>query len=144
VTSWTALLESLHSALVDELNEQFKKIKPELGLPLRQAKFAIPHQEVAWLCHSEIFFGDVKGVAFLALSVQAHQDDDLIWNGMIRRAGAEFGRRQIQPRLHPMKKNAVTNGAIFISNLPEMKRVIWIPFRLGDRAFYLGLGVSSV
>ncbi len=139
MTSWTALLESLHSAFVDELNDRFQRLKPELGMPLRQARFAVPHSEVAVLCFSEVFFGDLTGVALLALSAGSREEE--IWSGMMKRAGAEFGRREIHPRFHAMKKMQVSSGAVSVPGLPEMQRVIWIPFRLPERAFYLGLGV---
>ena len=45
MSPWTALLESLHSALIDEVTDRHPEPKPELGLPKRQSQFAFPSLE---------------------------------------------------------------------------------------------------
>ena len=142
MTSWTALLEALHSSLVDELNGRFPEEKPELGMPLRQAIFAIPHSSVTELCFCETFLGEVRGLAFLAGDTTAQSSLEAVWVGMIKHAGAELSRRNVKPRMNPMRKMAVTAGSVaWPTGLPQPGRVIWIPFRLRNGSYTLGLGV---
>ena len=142
MTSWTGLLEALHSSLVDELNKRFPKEKPELGMPLRQAFFTIPHPAVTELCFCETFFGEVQGIVFLAVDVGAEPFVEAVWNGMLKHSGAEFGRRNVKPRMNPMRKVAVLSGSVTLPlGLQSPSRVIWIPFKLRNGSYTLGLGV---
>src|SRR4051812_31960997 len=103
MSPWTALLESLHSALIDEITERHPDPKPELGMPLRQSRFALPSAKVDAIILSEVSFDQSKGIALIATSTACLKtlkitNSDL-WKALLKRAGSEFSRRQIQPKL---------------------------------------------
>jgi hypothetical protein len=168
VSPWTAFLESLHSAWVDELNERLPGIKPELGMPIRQKVPAFPSAEVASTVICEVGFvreeasaavvtggsGESRGFAMLALDVDARKKLGLepraAWDALMRRAGGEFGFRKISPRIgtpQEAKTGAASGGASGGASILALPagfvtpgRVIWIPFRLHPGVSYLGVG----
>jgi hypothetical protein len=146
MTPWTALLESLHSALIDELTERHPEPKPGLGVPLRQKEFAAPGPEIVHVLACQVSFDQGRGHAFLALDAKAAKILELnsqeLWDSLIKRAGAEFSRRSIRPKLatpvHLMRSETLdTLPAPAWSHPPQ--RVVWIPFSLGEGKCFLGL-----
>lgn len=161
MSPWTALLESLHSALIDELNERLPGHKPELGMPMRQRELALPAPGLEAFLIAEMSFvreeaaaatatssgpgghaGDSRGIALLACDPDCRAKLQLetraLWDALIRRAGKEFMFRKIQPRLgavtEPRAPFALPPG------YPPPGRVVWIPFRLHPGICYLGVG----
>ena len=49
MSPWTALLQSLHSALIDEVTDRHPEPKPELGFPKKQSQFQFPAPNVLWI-----------------------------------------------------------------------------------------------
>jgi hypothetical protein len=150
MSPWTALLESLHSALIDELTERHPEPKPELGMPQRHKTLALPAPGKLSSVICEVTFvlaqpvagsKETRGFALLAVddacSAKLKLDARKLWDALIKRAGREFMFRGIQPRLGDVKE---LEGAAFPSGFAEPTRVIWIPFKLGGAACYLGVG----
>ena len=107
MSPWTAFLESLHSALIDEITERHSEPKPELGLPLRQNRFAVPSSEVEQLLLVEVACGTSPGIALLAQAgfmkaIRLSPQD--LWNAIVQRAETEFSRRGIEPRFSAAQK----------------------------------------
>ncbi|OFZ17765.1 MAG: hypothetical protein A2X94_04135 [Bdellovibrionales bacterium GWB1_55_8] len=141
---WNALLESLHSAAIDELTEKFPEPKPELGLPKRASGFDAPLG-----CTSNLIVRTSGVEAGHALSgwVMLACDADFaraitlesLWGELQNRAQREFLRRGIVPKFSGPSvapvRIADTNGLA----LPS--RVIWMPFRLAPGQLQLGVGV---
>jgi hypothetical protein len=157
MSPWTALLQSLHSALIDEINERLPKLKPELGMPIRQRELAAPAPEVqsTLICEASFLREDeaaAKSTAasatsrgFVLLSVDADAakklglDTRKLWAVLLKRAAIkEFGHHKISPSF----QDSGELKAPF--SLPEdyavPGRVVWIPFRLHPGVVYLGLG----
>ena len=143
MSPWTAFLESLHSALIDEITDRHPEPKPELGLPLRQNRFAVPSSEVEQLLLVEVACGASTGIALLASQAGFMKAISLtsqdLWNAMVLRAGAEFSRRGIQPNFSAVQKFQATDA--FPSSTLRCARVIWIPIRLPGGQCFFGVGV---
>lgn len=150
MSPWTALLESLHSALIDELIERHPEPKPELGMPQRHRHLAMPAPGALSAVICEVSFAlaqpttassETCGFALIAVDEACAKnlklDAPLVWNALIKRAGREFGFRGIQPRLGDLK---VLKGPTLPAGFSEPARVIWIPFKLGSGVCYLGVG----
>ncbi len=156
---WTALLESLHSALVDELTDRHPQPKPELGMPIRARDLSLPTQDLVGALLCEVTFaggdegvstastsgsGDARGFALLALDSECSRKLTLttpkLWDALVNRAGGEFMHRKIKPRFGVVHR--AESGALTVpKGWPTPARVIWIPFKLLPGACYLGVGV---
>jgi hypothetical protein len=143
MTPWTALLESLHSALIDELLVLHPKTKPVLGLPTRQKGFACPPGvtqvlripvEFRHQAHERSF-----GHVFLARRSEQVALEDL-WNAMKNRAGAEFSRRQIQPLFSQPSLYRSELG--WEPKVPLPGRTVWIPIDSYFGQIYFGIGAG--
>jgi hypothetical protein len=143
MSPWTAFLESLHSALIDEVTDRHPEPKPELGLPLRQNRFALPAPELDELLLVDVSFSSSNGIALLAsqkgFMKSLSLGSDALWNAMLKRAGTEFGRRSIQPQCSELQKFRSTDA--FPSSTLKCARVIWIPIRLPGGQCFFGVGV---
>ena len=130
---WNALLESLHSAFIDELNARFPDEKPSLGLPIRQTGFAPPAKAKRLKIFS-VLVGDglPAGVAFLAVS-ESQADLDGVWAGLLARAEPEFKRRGIKPLLNQLDKDIPVCTS-------SVTRSVWIPIEIRGQ-WYLGIGI---
>lgn len=140
---WTGFLESLHSALIDEVTDRHPEPKPELGLPLRQNRFALPSSETEGLLLVEVTLGASSGITMLAFHPGfmkslglSHQD---LWASMVRRAQTEFARRGLSPKLSAAQNLRATDT--FPASSLKCARVIWIPIRLPGGQCFLGVGV---
>lgn len=143
MSPWTALLESLHSALIDEVTDRHPEPKPELGLPLRQNRFAVPSPDLDQLLLVDVVFDSSQGIALLACQKGFTKSLKLtprkLWDAMVSRSGSEFSRRQIQPKFMPVQEFAPT--ATFPNSTLKCGRVIWIPIRLPGGQCFFGVGV---
>jgi hypothetical protein len=146
MSPWTALLESLHSALIDEVTDRHPEPKPELGLPKRQSQFAFPSPEVSTVLWLEVSFatatGPSRGATMLALQPGFLKDLKLktpqqLWEAMLKRAGSEFARRQIQPVFAGLSE--LTPSAASPKELAALPRVVWIPIKLPGGDCYFGV-----
>jgi hypothetical protein len=143
VNPWTAVFQSVHSALIDELTERHPEPKPELGMPIREAEYRLPDPALTSILVSEVNLADQRGVLLLAsepgfmkaLKVPAVE----LWDSIMKRAGSEFMRRGIRPVLSP----AITllASSALPTSFPPLGRVVWIPFRIPAGRCHLGLGV---
>jgi len=146
MSPWTALLESLHSALVDELTERHPEPKPELGMPSRHRELVLPAAGMAGALICEVGFTqeggpDLRGFALFAADLECSAklgaDSRQLWQALIKRAGGEFAFRKIKPRLSDVKD---LKTAALPTGFPTPTRVIWIPFKLNPGVCYLGVG----
>ena len=58
---WNELLEALHSALIDEVNDRFPRQKPVLHLPLRKAGFELPSGDISGFMSCAVSLGQEGG-----------------------------------------------------------------------------------
>jgi hypothetical protein len=150
MSPWTALLESLHSALIDELTDRHPEPKPELGMPQRHRQLVLPATGPLTAVICEVSFAlaqptaastETRGFALIAVDETCAKrlklDATQLWNSLIKRAGGEFGFRGIQPRLGNLQE---LKSSTLPAGFAEPARVIWIPFKLGSGACYLGVG----
>ena len=146
MSPWTALLESLHSALIDELTERHPEPKPELGMPQRHRALAMPAADLPGALICEVSFaleagGETRGFALFAADPDCARklklDSRKLWDALIKRAGREFMFRNIKPRLGDIKE---IQSAELPPGFATPSRVIWIPFRLNPGVCYLGVG----
>jgi len=140
---WTALLESFHSSLIDELVARLPKEKPELGMPFRHSEWRLPPQTDARFLITEVTIDGSRGLALLGLepALEPHLCSiEELWRAMLQRAGGEFSRRGVQPIFHRPVPLGHGNTELPAGS-PIPARVVWIPFRLLTHALFLGLAV---
>jgi hypothetical protein len=148
MSPWTALLQSLHSALIDELTDRHPEPKPELGMPVRQNEFAFPSVDfpVALVCEVTFVLSDGKesrGFSLFGMdpicAKKLGLDTRGGWDALVKRAGGEFMHHKIRPRF----------GSVVELRNPERElpagfaapgRVVWVPFKLNPGICYLGIG----
>ena len=147
MSPWTALLESLHSALIDDLNERLPDLKPELGMPLKQRELAMPNSELktALICavsftleNSTVSHGFAALGADPAYTSKIGLTTEQIWEALIHRAEGEFLLRNIKPRFGTPSSLSAPAKLPYGFAVPG--RVVWIPFRLNPGTCYLGIG----
>ena len=131
---WSALMESLHSALIDELNARWPEQKPTLGLPKRDSQFVLPATDACVVTVS--IGGSPPGLAALALDpslTKGGQSAQKLWSAVTDRARVEFAHRKISP--------AFGNTATKAPSDVRPSRVIWIPIRVDAGQLWLGVGI---
>mgnify|MGYP001580052998 CR=1 FL=1 len=143
MSPWTLLLESLHSAMIDELTERHPKPKPELGLPMRKTRIELPDPSLIQTLFISVDLGGTRGILMLASqpefmkAIQLSSQD--FWNAIFKRTGSEFARRNITPRFSPPES---IEGPLTVQVRGQGPlRVVWIPFKIPAGACYLGLAV---
>jgi hypothetical protein len=138
----TALLESLHSSMIDELTERHPEPKPGLGMPVRQPRFASPHPDLGSALACEVALAQAQAVVILAFAPAAlkalRTDTRAFWDSLLKRAGTEFMRRGIRPRLGKIVEIDCKAG--LPAGMLAPQRLIWIPFSLGSAVCFLGIG----
>jgi len=147
VNPWTALLQSLHSALIDELTDRHPEPKPELGMPSRQGRWSSPDPALSEILLCEVLLDSASGIAFLAAEPGFTQSLKLslpeLWDLIFQRAGSEFMRRGIKPKVG--RRDQTQNGTKLPAKLPEgypqPGRIVWIPFKIPGGTAYLGMGI---
>ncbi len=135
-------MESFHSALVDELNARLPNQKPELGLPKRFRVWVLPEESVSAALAALVVTGGTEAAVLLAfesgeISVIGASLEQF-WQSLLTRAGAEFSRRGIQPKIMPPTR--VGRGEGLPRGFPQLTRFVWIPFRVRGDCLYLGIG----
>lgn len=143
---WQGLLESLHSALIDELTERDPAVKPELGMPGRRPRWDLPEgASGAIVCVAD--YGDTgtgAGVAALAWGPGTSgrgpgaSTAREVWDALLKRAAGELSRRGLKPRF--ATPAGPGGGAGLPPGASPPGRVIWIPLRAPDYAYFLGIG----
>lgn len=130
--SWSKLLESFHSALIDELNSAYPNLLPELGLP---TKIKTP----SWLEHSghvTVSFTDSQGWVALDADRDCQkllkQSINSLLENAILRAKNEFKTKGIAPTLGPV-----------LANAPEgASQIICLPMRLNGHPLRLHIAIA--
>ena len=144
MTVWTSLLEALHSAMVDELNELFPNMKPELGMPLRMKQFAIPDASLKTVLAFDVRIDSQRGTVFLGMSPKLTSASQItaqnLWNSLHSRAEKEFERRGIAPQFGGSKLIAEQDVSALPKDIAFPRRMVWIPFTLPTGICYLGFG----
>lgn len=138
---WTALLESIHSAVIDELNERFPDIRPVLGLPSRCSEWKTLDPDVARYLVFDVEIQRQRGLAAVGLAppLERKLKTEVFWEALIKRADSEFHRRGIQPRFG--------SGIVVAPQAPLPKsftlpsRVIWIPIVVDGDPCVFGIGI---
>ncbi len=142
MSPWTALLESLHSALIDELVERHPEPKPELGMPVRKTQFSLPDPSATSWVLCEVVMGTSAGIAVIAMNADCAKTLSAtpkdLWDAVLKRAGSEFSRREIKPRVSQLVEPK--NTTPLPKGYPEPTRMIWIPIRFPSGSCYLGVG----
>ena len=157
MTSWTLLLEALHSAFVSALKEEGSNPLIELGMPQRLPGFKFPEPLTL---PSQFLITDVeipatpatgsttrpKGSSgFTGLLFQAKQPSiEDIWAALHRHTGVEFSHKKIRPILSkPSVMNwterALRPEELFKKRILMPTRTLWIPVRWGKSRAELAL-----
>lgn len=148
MTLWTVVLDSFHSALIDEMNAKLPQEKPVLGLPRRSKDFSFPDsrdpkgiQAVYVPVFSEIA-GTKGGGIILAVEsrfceLMGLSTIDDFYRVLFQRIGSEFTKRNIKPRIGQVEK---LSGQL-PPGTPPPEKVIWIPFELKDTRSWLAIAV---
>jgi hypothetical protein len=151
---WTALLQSLHSALIDELVERVPEPKPTLGMPIRFSGWKLPDSTNALSLYLEFcefkegLPGPTKkeGFAVIALTESAsqrlHLTPENFWKAVFKRTGTEFNYRKIRP----IWSRGMSCSGDAQSSLEKLAptRLIWTPIELGpgEKVFF-GVGILA-
>lgn len=140
--TWNSLLETLHSAWIDELVERHPDPKPELGLPSRRKDQELPESGLTLTLEARIELEGRSGAALLAMDSagKAALGVELaaLWSALLERSRPELERRGIAPRFGapaaPAKGPAKGAGA-------AAGQTIWYPARLGSGRCFLGVRI---
>ena len=140
---WTAVLQSVHSALIDELTDRHPDPKPELGLPVRQSGYVLPEPGLSSVLVCELELVGTRGILLIAsepgFGRALKLGPEELWSAILKRAGGEFARRGIQPAFYsPLN---VVGGGPLPKHLPIPGRLVWIPFSIPGGRCFLGMGV---
>lgn len=152
MTSWTLLLEALHSAFVSALKEEGNNSTLELGMPQRLPGFKYPEplQLPSQFLITEVEIPPAPAVSgFTGLLFQAESPSiEQIWKSLHQHMGMEFSHKKIRPILTKPSVFQWTNRALrpeelFPKRLTMPTRTLWIPVRWGkartDLALFLAV-----
>lgn len=141
--SWAALLESLHSALVDELIACFPGQKLELGMPIGKNSFELPSSSINRSVFSSFRVEAVSGLILLAFEGDPRKILGIsglaLWEKVLKRAGSEFARRGIHPHIDPAWEH--DHFTRLPENVSTPSRVVWTPFKITEFRIYFGMGL---
>ena len=134
-------MQSLHSALIDEVTDRHPEPKPELGLPKKFSAFQSPSAEASKMFWVKTSFGTSHGAVLLAyqdgfmkaLAVNPNQ----FWELISRRADLEFTRRQITPAFEVQFE--FTSSEKTPVELSLFPRIVWIPIVLPTGSCWFGI-----
>jgi hypothetical protein len=100
----------------------------------------LPKLKVEQVGFVELEIGERKAVIILAHEVGATEDLGLsvrdLWEKMLQRAGAEFSRRGIQPRVG---KFDLAQGFLSEAYPHAITRLIWVGAKLKNGVCYYGM-----
>jgi hypothetical protein len=143
MSPWTALLQSLHSALIDEVTDRHPEPKPELGLPKKLTSFQFPSDQATKVFWVKTRFTDSSGVVLIAFQEKFFETLGLnaaeFWELLSKRATAEFTRRQITPIFEIRGELSRSNETP--AEFAQLSKLVWIPFFLSAHECWLGLGI---
>lgn len=112
-------------------------------MPLRQAQRAKPDASVSAMLGCAIIVGQFASTTCIAVDEGFVRNTGLtpqqIWDAILKRAGAEFSRRGLKPRLGTFFE--MRDGSPLPNGMSEPTRMIWIPFKLKGGVCFLGMGV---
>jgi hypothetical protein len=138
MSPWTALLQSLHSALIDEVTDRHPEPKPELGLPKKQNAFQFPSANASRLFWVKAGFPGSNGAVLIAYQNEFFGALGLnaakFWELLVARAQAEFTRRQITPTFDVQSETTKTP-----EDLAAFPRIVWIPISLPAGECWFGI-----
>lgn len=137
---WNQLLESMHSALIDELVQLHPEPKPELGMPSRHRGYGLFSGSPYATC--TVSLEKKQGAIFLLLDSKASNDLKMsaseLLTKVLKRAQTEFSRRGIVPEIGLPRVVDPANNA----NQEQSPSVlISIPFRLRSGFCHLGIAM---
>ncbi len=139
---WTAVLQSVHSALIDELTDRHPEPKPELGMPVRGNEYRVPDPSLTSVLACVVEISGQRGVVFLAnepsFTQALGQSAPELFKALLKRAGGEFLHRGIKPVFS--EPVTLLGASALPADFPTPGRVVWIPFKLPSGSCYLGLG----
>jgi hypothetical protein len=143
MSPWTALLQSLHSALIDEVTDRHPEPKPELGLPKKFKSFQFPFARAEKLFWVKTSFPGTVGASFIAYENDFFKSLGLtaasFWEILARRAVTEFTRRKIEPIFEAQAE--FENSAKIPADLARLSNIVWIPIVLPAGECWLGIGI---
>jgi hypothetical protein len=143
MSPWTALLQSLHSAVIDEVTDRHPEPKPELGLPKKQSAFQFPSAQASKLFWVKASFSESTGAVLIAFQEEFFQALGVsvaqFWELIAQRADGEFARRNIAPLFE--KRAEFSSPAQTPDELVRLSKVVWIPIELPGGQCWLGIGV---
>lgn len=143
MSAWNGVLQALHSALIDELNESFPEEKPELGLPARIAGWGLSAQAQTALVAKVSVDGQAGVAALGSLSSQKETELKELFARVVKRADSDFQRRGISPVFDSQPAYGADGRLPAGFSSPSM--VIWLPISLDTKkerfVFDLGVGV---
>ncbi|NDD92405.1 hypothetical protein EBZ37_10000 [bacterium] len=157
MTSWTLLLEAMHSAFVSALKEQGSNPLLELGMPQRLPGFKFPEPLTlpAQFLITEVEIPATPAIGsatrakgssgFTGLLFQAEKPTvDEIWHALHRHTGVEFSNKGIRPILSKpttmaWNEKALRPDEIFKKRINMPTRTLWIPVRWGKARAELAL-----
>ena len=140
---WNGILESLHSALIDALIEEFPDIKPELGMPIRRDAWSLEPDVTRMVVH-ELTCEQGQALAAIGINDAAHaalkkrptSSPEKFLELLMRRAEPDFKRRGL---------SVTSRSADLTATSISPTRVIWIPLRISQKndalVFHLGIGI---
>ena len=144
MSDWSELLQALHSAMMEELNERFRHAKFELGLPRRAEKLSYPPTSIQSLL-TQVRIGEFPGVAMVGYGKDQNAKEVVqIMEQVKERAKKEFIRRNIFPQfgVYAVHRRGEVKPA-WLQSEPSV--VIWLPIQvLGEKSplvFDLGVGL---
>lgn len=138
---WKELLESLHSAFMDELRDRLGADRTlELGMPTPFAGWGLADPALTEGRIAPVSLDGREGWAFLAAAPDAvhwaRGDVAAYWQGVLVRARGEFIRRGIAPAFGAERPWSAAGG--FPGAAPA--RLIWMPVRVQGRAIAVAVG----
>jgi hypothetical protein len=145
MSPWTALLQSLHSALIDEVTDRHPEPKPELGLPKRQSRFDFPSALTKKILVVDVSIptsdGASEGFAMLGFQPEFLNAAQLkapeLWSAMLKRAQSDFSRRNISPIFG--KPSELKSSADASKELLALKQIVWIPISVPQGECWFGI-----
>lgn len=148
MADWPALLESMHSAVIDTLNELYPKESLTLGLPKRVKGWEWPLTYPRGFAVRFSHRSNVSAAHFLVLEELGAEllggDLRQFWVKLMSHATPQFALRRVQPVFEPPDliglDNLVAFGAI---QQTQIRRLIWIPFECRGRRLFFGLAIES-
>ncbi len=144
---WKELFQSLHSAMIDELNDRLPDEKPELGLPFRGARWTSPTASLAEAAVQVMSFPQTPIPGFAAIVLEAGARQTLncgasqFLDAVVRRSEADRERRRL--RLVAQKLEHLEDAGKLAAGLPPPDRVLWTPIGISGGRCFLAVAIRA-